>query len=240
MLEHEEEVVLRALEAEDGIFEEIDDDFVKQADAEEEFEEVYQEYEEEEDEEEEIKAEEIAPDSELQDALNEFIHDHPSIFENKEGVIEKLQARDSQLKENHCLTRVLEEEEPDLNAMYEQLIARQPEDKFDVESIMSTYTNTDNRPAVVSLTQKKPRKTNDKETPDIKETVEKTGKSGHRDRTETAEQRKERKAAIKSQKKESRLKKKELKTLYKQEQLKQQKRDSMAYDVKDGLSVIKL
>jgi len=242
MLEHEEEVVLNALDAEDGIYEELEDDFVKQAEGEEEFEEVYQEYEEE-DEYEEIKAEDIAPESELQDALKEFMEDHPSMFDNKEGVLDKLAAREVQIENNHCLKRVLEQEEPDLDVMYEKLVAKEPEDRFDVETIVSTYTNTDNRPAVVSLTQAKPKKMKSKEgmdTHEEKESKEKIGTSGHRDRTETKEQRKERKAAIKLQKKESRLKKKELKILYKQEQLKQQKRDSMAYDIKDGLSVIKL
>mmetsp|Transcript_17561 Transcript_17561/g.17525 ORF Transcript_17561/g.17525 Transcript_17561/m.17525 type:complete len:262 (-) Transcript_17561:26-811(-) len=247
------EALYKDAEGEEG---ELEDDFLQLAnqEGEEELEEVMKEYESDsESEKEEPRG--LVPKSVLDEAMEEFVQEHPTMFgetnlekeeEEKEGTVHQKKITYEKIKpeEDHVMQRILAElveEEPE----EVEIDVPEPEYKVredDINSVTSTYTNTDNRPIVVSVRSgadkknKKLKREGEKE--DEKEENKK--QPGHRERGETKEEKKKRKEEIKAQKKESRERKKNIKILYKVEKSKQNELKSGTGDVASGYSIIKL
>jgi hypothetical protein len=220
--------VLEALE--DEGYEELEDDFVFKAEGEE-VEEVFEEYDDE-----EIGAPEVGgvnsvSKAEFEAAMQEFIEEHPELLrKKKEHPLDVI----GPVEYDH-LMQAAEAIDSDYEEYYTQMAVRAPEDPWDVESVTSTYTNTDNRPKVISVTSAtaklKPKEVHVppplvevKKPQDSKEPLDK----------------KARKTAVKLERRENRKAKKELKQLYSVEQRKQGSRLAGRYDAPQGIAVHKL
>jgi hypothetical protein len=223
----EEVEVIKALYDEKD-YEEIDDDFIQQAN----LDEVLQEYDENLEEKEEpiIKVSR----SELEAALNEFITEHKPLFNQENPKIFEFEG--IPFEQDHVLKAALDKSS-DSEKELEESSESQEED--DVISNASHFTNTDNRPEVISVrtsgrTSKKiVKKEENKE-------LESKKISGRRERNETKEEKKIRKEKIKNERKEAREEKKKKKEEVKVEKAKEVKRGVGNYDVRQGTSVIKL
>jgi hypothetical protein len=220
--------VLEALE--DEGYEELEDDFVFKAEGQG-VEEVFEEYDDE-----EIGAPEVGgvnsvSKAEFDAAMQEFIEEHPELLrKKKEHPLDVIGA----VEYDH-LMQAAEATDSDYEEYYTQMAVRPPEDPWDVESVTSTYTNTDNRPKVISVTnakaKSKPTKVlapsplvEVKKPEDSKEPLDK----------------KARKTAVKLERRENRKTKKELKQLYSVEHRKQGSRLAGNYDAPQGFAVHKL
>ncbi|CAG9318082.1 unnamed protein product [Blepharisma stoltei] len=246
------EALYKDAEGEEG---ELEDDFLQLAnqEGEEELEEVMKEYESDsENEKEEPRG--LVPKSVLDEAMEEFVQEHPTMFgetnedkkeEDATVYTKKITYEKIKPEEDHVMQRILAELVEE-TAEEGEIEVPEPEYKVredDINSVASTYTNTDNRPIIVSVrpgADKKGKKLKGKGGEEEDEKEENKKQPGHRDRGETKEEKKKRKEEIKAQKKESRERKKNIKILYKVEKSKQNELNSGTGDVASGYSIIKL
>ena len=226
---NEEEIELvKALYLEEN-YEELDDDFMLKAN----LDQVLEEYED--DLPEPVPS---VPKSELDEALDEFISEHKEMFEKEVEKKVRLDFEKIPFEEDHVLRAAMEREPSPVRNPAD---SESSEEIDDVVSHTSQYTNTDNRPAVLSVRKQKERK--EKKTGDEgkeEEEEEVKGESGKRIRNETKEEKKIRKEKIKADKKTAREKKKTLKEMYKQEKVKLDEKDVGSYDIRQGTSIIKI
>jgi hypothetical protein len=226
----EEVAVIKALYEEDQEYEEIEDDFMLKAN----LDEVLEEYKE------EVKEEDPpakVSKAELEEAMNEFVEEHKTMLEGEHkifGDFEKIP-----YEQDHVLQAALTKEESS-EQEEEKKNSGDEESEDDVVSNASHFTNTDNRPEVVSvrLGVKKEKKKETREEGKTEEIVKK--ESGKRDRNETKEEKKARKEKIKVEKKAAREEKKKVKEMYKVEKEKISQQDVGKYDIRPGTSVLKL
>jgi protein LTV1 len=173
----------------------------------------------------------------LEEALNEFLHSQrdyirPTNDERKAGAVSLYDEirREMGGLPAHILDR--EESDTDVDVDVEECSETESkDDKFDCQSFITTYTNTENIPALIVESRKKPspiirlsRKTGvpilaseSKEAaiePE-EENAPKINKGLPRAREETSEEKRARKSAIKSERRENRAHKKELKVHFK-------------------------
>lgn len=229
-INEEEAEVIKALYLEQN-YEELDDDFMLKAN----LDDVLGEYEDE--------APEPVPTvmkNELDAALDEFITEHKQMFVKETNKILGIHFEGIPFEQDHVLIAAIERESSSDKTPEES----ESSECDDVVSHASQFTNTDNRPVVLSLRERKPRKEKknipeEKEKEDEKE-IDKEKESGKRIRTETKEEKKMRKDKIKADKKIARDKKRVLKEMYKSEKVKLDTKDVGTYDVRQGTSVIKL
>ena len=223
----EEVEVIKALYDEKE-YEEIDDDFIQKAN----LDEVLNEYDFESD-----KPDKIVKVSkaELEEALQEFIVEHKPLFNEENFKI--LDFEGIPFEQDHVLKAALEQ---DSDSMKDPRESSESELEDDVVSNASHFTNTDNRPEVVSVRlSAKVIKTKSEKKPKV-EDEEVKKESGHRCREETKEEKKERKEKIKAEKKAIREEKKKKKNELKLEKVKEEKRLAGNYDIRQGTSIIKL
>ncbi len=108
-----------------------------------------------------------------------------------------------------------------------EMVEEESSDSFDVESIVSTYTNTDNHPAVISEKKIKLSKKTGiplnvlPNQPKPQEKPARENKGQARKSKESAEEKKERKKKIKDERKSKREEKKQLKLAYRGEERRQ-------------------
>lgn len=231
----EEFEVIKAL-YDDKEYEELDDDFVVQAN----LDKVLEEYKED--------VENVVtkiPQNEFEAAMDEFISEHKQMF-TKEPKF-NMDFERLPFEQDYVLQAAIAKEPSPYHSPKVSDSSDESED--DVVSHASHYTNTDNRPEIVSIRtgEKKKKGKGKKEKEKEKEKVEDDGEneedkkeSGKRKKNETKEEKKARKEKIKLEKKEAREKKKKLKDLYKVEKSKIDERDTGNYDIRSGTSVIKL
>lgn len=225
--------VLAALEDdEDNEYEEdLEDDFVLKAEGDD-VAEVYEEYDDE-----DIGAPEsggitTVSKAEFDAAMREFAEQHPDLVRQKRehpldviGIVEY----------DHIM-RAVEEDDSDYEEYYQKLTESAQKDEWDIESVTSTYTNTDNRPKVISVTGAKPKT---KAKPKPVAPVEPQPPAS-KPIVEVPTDKKERKAAVKLERREKRKNKKELKQMFSTERQKQGDRLAGKYDAPQGVSVHKL
>ncbi|OMJ75668.1 hypothetical protein SteCoe_25133 [Stentor coeruleus] len=225
----EEFEVIKAL-YDDKEYEELDDDFVVQAN----LDKVLEEYK---DDPENIVTK--VSQNEFESAMDEFISEHQQMF-TKEPKL-NLDFERLPFEQDHVLQAAIAKEPSPYHTPEPSDSSDESED--DVVSHASHFTNTDNRPEIVSIrtgeSRKKIGKDKKKKDEDEKNDEDKK-ESGKRKRNETKEEKKARKDKIKMEKKEAREKKKKLKDLYKVEKNKIDERDTGNYDIRSGTSVIKL
>ena len=171
------------------------------------------------------------PLNELESALDEFIAENKKMFEPEKKIFMDFER--IPFEQDHVLQNVLDKE---ISPARTPVESESSDELDDVVSHASQYTNTDNRPALISLG--KPKEKKQKKEP--KTVEEKVKESGKRERNETKEEKKIRKEKIKVEKKMIREKKKELKELQKIEKIKTDNRLVGTYDIRQGTSVIKL
>ncbi|OMJ95490.1 hypothetical protein SteCoe_1084 [Stentor coeruleus] len=223
----EEFEVIKAL-YDDKEYEEIDDDFVVQAN----LDKVLEEYKED--------IENVVtkiPQNEFEAAMDEFISEHKQMFIKEPKL--NLDFERLPFEQDYVLQNAIAKEPSPYHSPEPSDSSDEIED--DVVSHASHFTNTDNRPGIVSIrTGKKKEKSKKEKEEKSEESEEDKKESGKRKRNETKEEKKERKDKIKMEKKEAREKKKKLKDLYKVEKNKIDERDTGNYDIRSGTSVIKL
>eukprot|EP01123_Difflugia_compressa_P006988 TRINITY_DN1941_c0_g1_i1.p1 TRINITY_DN1941_c0_g1~~TRINITY_DN1941_c0_g1_i1.p1 ORF type:complete len:148 (+),score=50.52 TRINITY_DN1941_c0_g1_i1:3-446(+) len=124
------------------------------------------------------------------------------------------------------------EGEGEEDELLEEITLKDKRSQWDCESIVSTYSNLYNHPAVIGAPENRI-KLNKRGFPDIKpkeeeeeeeeeDEEEKVNSGIPRQRNETLEQKKQRKKAVKEERKLKREQKKDLKVAYKEETIKQQ------------------
>lgn len=218
--------VIKAL-YDDKEYEEIDDDFIQQAN----LDEVLELYDEKNPEpEEEIKK---VSRSELEEAMNEFVSEHEVMFYDKNQKI--LEFEGIPYEQDHVLHAMLERSS---ESSVDPRESSESESEDDVISNASHFTNTDNRPEVISVRLQPIVRKEKKKKKVEKEEVKK--ESGKREKNETKEEKKERKEKIKADKKLLREEKKKRKVENKEEKNKVAGRAVGTYDIRQGTSVIKL
>jgi len=193
----------------------------------------------------------ILKGKELNALMEEFKREHPNLLEEQKPTEEQsLEMPKMEYEQDHLLRRWEEMEEEETGDQiaeraFEKLTYREPEEKDDVESVVSTYTNTDNRPAVISVSRPEKRSFAVSAKPVAPVSEVETG-SKPADTSlpvpadETKEEKKARKAALKAAKKEKRVQKKELKESFKSEKARQVQQTSGTYDTPQGYAVIKI
>lgn len=242
----QEQAVMAALDnAED--YDSMSSDFVQEAAAtppeDPEFEQVAEEYNTEQREEDYPR--DVIKGRELELLMEEFKREHPDMME-EEGKEEHVEDMPKPLDydQDHLLHKwEAKDSDEDGDAIaervYNQISYREPPETDDVESVVSTYTNTDNRPAVLTVksTHKtpktapaKPEEPESKPAPQVISIPE----------NETKEEKKARKAAFKEAKKDKRAQKKALKESFKSEKVRQTQQASGTYDTPQGYSVVKI
>ena len=190
----------------------------------------------------------------VQRVLNEYLEQEnleviTKKIEESEKEDEKYRNEQAKLIWEQIENEVIKDEE---TVEYE-VIKEKVEDKFDIESILSTYKNTANHPSIIKdaedknapsklefskktkTVQKEPEKVAKKEAASEKSKKD-LGKG--RPKEESAEEKKERKKAVKEMKKKNRERKKELKLAYKEEVKKESK--SLAKNVFANRTLIPL
>lgn len=219
--------VIKAL-YEDKEYEEIEDDFIQQANLDEVLE-LYDDGRKEP--EDEIKK---VSRSELEDAMNEFVSEHQVMFHSENQKIYEFEG--IPFEKDHVLQAILDKSS---ESSVEFKESSESEIEDDIVSNASHFTNTDNRPEVVSV-RLQPVVKKDKSKKNAEKEEEKKGESGQRVRNETKEEKKVRKEKIKAEKKVLREEKKKRKLENKEEKTKVVGRTVGTYDIRQGTSVIKL
>lgn len=235
-----EEEVLDALENSEDEYEELEDNFMEIAN-EGEFATVMEEYNEDAIGELEPTGQSLYSETELNSMMDQFIQENPTLF-NKQSDLTKLNKKKIAKidpEEDHVMQAVLEAKDPDVEKMFSrELVEKEPE--YDVESVASTYTNTDNRPAIIAIEGPKKRNKKQKPLEDVKEEEEKPSAHTVRVKGETGEERKKRKAAIREEKRERKTVKKNMKRLFQFEKAKLDERAAGKYDIREGVRVLRL
>lgn len=218
--------VIKAL-YDDKEYDEIDDDFIQQAN----LDEVLELYDEKNPEpEDNVKK---VSKSELEDAMNEFVNEHQIMFYDKNQKIFEFEG--IPFEQDHVLHAILDRSSDSSVDIKE---SSESESEDDVISNASHFTNTDNRPEVISVRLQPVVKKEKKKKKVEKEETKK--ESGKREKNETKEEKKERKEKIKASKKLLREEKKKRKLENKEEKSKVVGRTVGTYDIRQGTSVMKL
>ena len=186
--------------------------------------------------------------------MDEFIRENAGLFDEEdmpeepetktklpEGLVQMkpkavVMPQPSALKNDHVAQAAANA--PDEDTPSEDEPSDNDEDQWDVETILSTYTNTDNRPHIVKIkSNSKPSTSKVVAEPEDEEVaLPVPTQQVTRARNETAEEKKARKQAAKQNKRQRKEAKKEMKTKYNQELVKQRK---IAAHSAKGFSVIK-
>lgn len=182
--------------------------------------------------------------------MEEFKREHPDLLEEHKGPEEQtIEMPKIQYEQDHLLRKWEEMDDEETGDQvaeraFEKLTYREPEEKDDVESVVSTYTNTDNRPAVISVSKLEKRPAAGTKPVALSSDSQTSSKPADTSlpvsADETKEEKKARKAAIKAAKKEKRAQKKELKESFKSEKARQVQQTSGTYDTPQGYAVIKI
>jgi hypothetical protein len=172
-------------------------------------------------------------DKELNEALDEFISDHKQMFSDEKKLI--MDFEKIPFEQDHVLQSLIDKE---ISPLVSPVDSDTSEEKDDVVSHTSQYTNTDNRPAVIAIRQPRIKEKKIEKQEVISAEIAKA--SGKREKNETKEEKKARKDKIKEDKKTIREKKKANKEIKKIEKHNADLRNVGNYDVRQGISVIKL
>jgi protein LTV1 len=184
--------------------------------------------------------------------MDDFKKEYPDMLEEQKAPVEPVMEMPTRIEyeQDHLLRKLEEMEEEETGDQiaekaFARLTYREPEEKDDVESVVSTYTNTDNRPAVISVSTAVKRTARATSQPEAVSSEQPPASKPVSTALpipadETKEEKKARKAAIKTAKKEKRVQKKELKESFKSEKAKQVQQTSGTYDTPQGYSVVKI
>ncbi len=184
--------------------------------------------------------------------MDDFKKEYPDMLEEQKAPVEPVMEMPTRIEyeQDHLLRKLEEMEEEETGDQiaekaFARLTYREPEEKDDVESVVSTYTNTDNRPAVISVSTAVKRTARATSQPEAVSSEPQPASKPVSTALpipadETKEEKKARKAAIKTAKKEKRVQKKELKESFKSEKAKQVQQTSGTYDTPQGYSVVKI
>mmetsp|Transcript_12329 Transcript_12329/g.17962 ORF Transcript_12329/g.17962 Transcript_12329/m.17962 type:complete len:304 (-) Transcript_12329:107-1018(-) len=238
-MDKEQIEVLEALYDEDEA--EIPDDFLMVANQE--LDKVLEEYSDSEEE-----PQQTINQEDLREAMNEFISEHPAMFQNVEvdlpeftsdGLVilrkKNCQPEKITFEEDHVLQEILQrEEEEEVEDLPEP---PQRDFNVDIQSVTSTWSNIDNRPKVIQLVPKHKKEKPKKETPQVEE---KEPVQFKREQSESKEDKKQRKLKVKELKKASRERKKALKETATRQKLQHNSAQARGYDIAQGVSVLKL
>ena len=255
-LNAQEQAVLAALDHASD-YDSLNSDFIQEAAAgpseDQEFQQVADDYEA--DEPEDAYPRHILKGKALDALMADFKKEYPDMLEEQKAPEEQKASEEPvmeipkiEYEQDHLLRKLEEMEEEETGDQvaekaFARLTYREPEEKDDVESIVSTYTNTDNRPAVISVCTAVKRTAGVTSKPEAVPTEQPASKPSTAlpiPADETKEEKKARKAAIKAAKKEKRVQKKELKESFKSEKAKQVQQTSGTYDTPQGYSVVKI
>lgn len=229
--EHEQIEILEALYDEENYEGELDDEFFNIANKDDsEFEEIMKMYDCD-----EAESNELISEDKVKEAIQEFKGQHKYLYKDQRGKEKATKGLGnnevSDIEKDHIIQAILNRSS---SAESEEKYNENEESKeeLDIESVASTYTNTDNRPHLVILKEKQKRTKQPKTEPKPEERP----KTHYTiDRQETKEDKKLRKQQVKEEKKLNRERKKALKLLFRSTASKQ----SVNCDIPPGISLHK-